>query len=166
MAKCWRIGPRSRLSGFCSTCAAGGSPAGGPPPTGWCLAAASWTITALSCSWERSPGPLALDPRWGRLLPRSLDACRLLSRLVGLLHRRFGLRNFLPVHVRRVRKFLDGLPFGGLFHVVSPGQGWIGATEERAVTRAGVIVQIAIPVVARDVHHRRRDLSGVRHEPG
>ena len=61
---------------------------------------------------------------------------------------------------------LTACPLLAVFHVVSPGQGWISATEEGAVTGTGVVVQIAIPVVARDVHHSRRDLSGVRHEPG
>src|SRR5215213_4323919 len=126
MAGCWGIGPRSRQSGFCSTGAAGGSPAGGPPPTGWCLVAAPRTSATLRL-------------RRGR--------ARLLSRFVRLLHRRLGLRNFLPVHVRRTRELLDRLPFAGRLHVVSPGQGWISATEEGAVTGTGVVVQIAIPVV-------------------
>ena len=63
-------------------------------------------------------------------------------------------------------ELLDRLALGGRLHVVGPGQRRIGATEEGAVARAAVLVEVAAAAVAGDVHHRGGDLLGVGDEPG
>src|SRR5699024_3033006 len=86
----------------------------------------------------------------------------------GRLRRCRGLRWWVArlVDVRRRWELLDRHPLAGGLHVLGPGEGGVGATEEGAVPGPPVRVEVLVAAVPGNEEHRSRDLGGVADEPG